>query len=198
MSKTCTFEGCENSLRAKGLCAAHYQQARSGRELRPLVGRGNWTIRGDGPQHGTTNMYSNHKCRCDACRRAHNLACARRKRANVGLELPEGMSHGNKNSYQRGCRCDLCRRAHANYSAERGRAARSKRVGQLRETQQGLCACCKREPEKLVMDHIHGTDHIRGLLCHSCNTGIGKLGDNIEGLERALAYLKDSTPDFLA
>ena len=194
MSKTCSFDACENPLRAKGWCAGHYQQVRAGREPRPLVGRGNWTIRGEGPQHGTTNMYSNHKCRCDACKRANNLACARRKRANVGLELPEGMAHGNKNSYQRGCRCDLCRRAHADYSAERGRARRSKRVAELMDSQQGYCACCRKKPAKLVMDHIHGTDHIRGLLCHSCNTGLGKLGDDIAGLQRAMDYLTRTLP----
>jgi Recombination endonuclease VII len=31
---------------------------------------------------------------------------------------------------------------------------------------------------------------IRGVLCPNCNRGIGLLGDDIEGIRRALDYLK--------
>lgn len=30
----------------------------------------------------------------------------------------------------------------------------------------------------------------RRLLCFGCNVGLGKFGDNIAGLQRALAYLR--------
>jgi hypothetical protein len=63
-----------------------------------------------------------------------------------------------------------------------------------------VCAICL-EPEKavdprtkmarrLAVDHDHDTLKVRGLLCHACNTSIGRLGDNHERLERAVAYLK--------
>lgn len=39
-------------------------------------------------------------------------------------------------------------------------------------------------------DHCHETNEVRGILCHSCNTGIGHLGDNAAGVRRALAYLE--------
>lgn len=64
--------------------------------------------------------------------------------------------------------------------------------------QNGLCAICG-QPERdtrngkvkwLAVDHDHADDHIRGLLCSSCNTGLGKFGDSIECLEAALAYLR--------
>jgi hypothetical protein len=42
----------------------------------------------------------------------------------------------------------------------------------------------------LCLDHNHETGKFRGWLCDNCNTGIGKLGDTVEGLERAIAYLK--------
>tara|TARA_R100000742_G_C4257386_1_gene75248 strand:+ start:391 stop:546 length:156 start_codon:yes stop_codon:yes gene_type:complete len=32
----------------------------------------------------------------------------------------------------------------------------------------------------------------RGWLCSNCNTGIGKLGDNIEGVQKAVDYLEDA------
>jgi len=46
------------------------------------------------------------------------------------------------------------------------------------------------------IDHDHDTGKIRGVLCWNCNTAIGKLGDDVAGLERALAYLNKhySTP----
>ena len=34
--KTCAFKGCSRDVKAKGLCNGHYQQARSGKELRAL------------------------------------------------------------------------------------------------------------------------------------------------------------------
>ena len=43
---------------------------------------------------------------------------------------------------------------------------------------------------RLVCDHDHITNEYRGWLCEGCNTGIGKLGDTLESLEQAVAYLK--------
>lgn len=61
------------------------------------------------------------------------------------------------------------------------------------------CACCgtTEEPPNRGwhIDHDHTTGKIRGVLCIRCNTGIGKLGDSIEGLERALAYLQRTRKD---
>lgn len=42
------------------------------------------------------------------------------------------------------------------------------------------------------LDHDHTTGRFRGWLCSTCNSGIGKLGDSIEGVRRALAYLERS------
>lgn len=61
--------------------------------------------------------------------------------------------------------------------------------------QEGKCACCKSEDPKgpwkrFAVDHNHVTGEIRGLLCFSCNTGIGMLGDSLEGLQQAINYLE--------
>lgn len=64
---------------------------------------------------------------------------------------------------------------------------------QLLEKQSGLCAICRvvahtsRKP--LHIDHDHVTGKVRGLLCHSCNVGIGFLKENTEILENAKQYL---------
>jgi hypothetical protein len=62
--------------------------------------------------------------------------------------------------------------------------------------QEGVCAICEQheaiEGRALTVDHCHETGTVRGLLCFNCNTSIGKLGDNIEGLKKALKYLEDN------
>ena len=55
-----------------------------------------------------------------------------------------------------------------------------------------LCECCGERPDKrvLALDHDHVTGGFRGWLCWKCNAAIGKLGDNSQGLRRALHYLE--------
>jgi len=54
-----------------------------------------------------------------------------------------------------------------------------------------ICECCGLAPTKkrLALDHDHKTGKFRGWLCSECNFGIGKLGDSLDGLERARLYL---------
>jgi hypothetical protein len=57
------------------------------------------------------------------------------------------------------------------------------------------CDMCKisLEGKRKNIDHCHTSGKIRGVLCITCNTGLGKLGDSIESLEKALTYLKSNT-----
>ncbi len=56
--------------------------------------------------------------------------------------------------------------------------------------QDGKCAICLQEPgSRLHVDHCHETGRVRGLLCFTCNSAIGKLGDDVERLRRAIKYL---------
>ncbi|AGF91696.1 hypothetical protein SVPG_00013 [Synechococcus phage S-CBP4] len=65
---------------------------------------------------------------------------------------------------------------------------------ELLEEQLNCCACCgSSDPKRkagFVIDHDHQTGQVRGLLCHSCNIGIGQLGDSIFGLTQAINYLR--------
>jgi hypothetical protein len=72
----------------------------------------------------------------------------------------------------------------------------------LHEKQGNLCAICK-NPETvknkstndiraLAIDHSHVTGKIRGLLCHTCNRGIGLFRDSCEILNNAINYLKEN------
>lgn len=62
---------------------------------------------------------------------------------------------------------------------------------ELLEGQDG-CALCGRDNgnKPLNVDHDHKTGKIRGLLCLSCNQALGKFGDNEEGLNRVIGYLR--------
>ena len=57
--------------------------------------------------------------------------------------------------------------------------------------QGGLCRCCGTylKWDDAQCDHCHDTGDIRGFLCGKCNRGIGLLGDNLEGVKRAVEYL---------
>ena len=43
---------------------------------------------------------------------------------------------------------------------------------------------------KVVLDHDHTNGRVRGWICDSCNTGIGRFKDNVALLERAIIFLK--------
>jgi hypothetical protein len=68
----------------------------------------------------------------------------------------------------------------------------------LLEKQNGVCAICKkvdrRKNYRLSVDHCHYSYKIRGLLCRSCNLGLGYFYDTSSFLENAINYLqKNST-----
>src|SRR5690242_6153534 len=61
----------------------------------------------------------------------------------------------------------------------------------LLEEQKGLCAICRKPPEKvrLSVDHCHANGRVRGLLCFSCNTILGHAHDSVNILKSALGYM---------
>lgn len=54
----------------------------------------------------------------------------------------------------------------------------------------GICQTLFRCSKDQNIDHCHKTGKVRGLLCRSCNQGIGQLGDSPERLRAAAAYLE--------
>jgi hypothetical protein len=55
--------------------------------------------------------------------------------------------------------------------------------------QKGRCAICQKQT-KLVVDHCHTHNHVRGLLCNGCNRGIGFLGEDVTRFKNAIVYLQ--------
>ncbi len=109
-----------------------------------------------------------------------------------------------KNKDGRNTYCRECSTIRVNKSPNQKINARKAQLKKLYNTtpehydellakQKGVCAICF-EPEKgkreyLCIDHDHKTGYIRGLLCHDCNLGIGKLKDSPELLKSAIWYL---------
>jgi dCMP deaminase len=89
---------------------------------------------------------------------------------------------------------------------EKNRAWRLKRYynltpqdyDQILQLQDGVCAICRITKhgdggKKLVVDHDHSNNQIRGLLCDNCNRAIGALRDNPKILQTASIYLLRSS-----
>lgn len=59
------------------------------------------------------------------------------------------------------------------------------------EKQGGGCAICGKSESlrDMPVDHCHEQGHIRGILCHWCNKGLGQFFDNPETLRKAADYI---------
>ncbi|MEO6089262.1 MAG: endonuclease VII domain-containing protein [Umezawaea sp.] len=88
----------------------------------------------------------------------------------------------------------------ANRDANRDRRYQSRygvtaaEVDDLRTAQGYRCVICGRHedelPRGLFVDHDHVTELVRGLLCQSCNSGIGHFADDPVLLSAAIKYLQ--------
>ena len=104
----------------------------------------------------------------------------------------------SKNSYQ-----SYCKSCHYARTKEPAKWAQIKKLygidradyEQMMKEQRGVCKICgttEADHRKfLSVDHDHKTGQVRGLLCHSCNIGLGKFRDNENLLKLAIVYLQD-------
>ena len=85
-------------------------------------------------------------------------------------------------------RCKQCKK-------DRGKIVA--RIKKFAPPKPSVCDCCGNPPKLgngrrkvgLACDHDPVTDTFRGWLCGECNVSIGHLGDNIDGLQKAMDYL---------
>ncbi len=120
--------------------------------------------------------------------------------------------HWTRNQQHRRRTCKLCARErqkdvrHANPEQYKlaGQRRHLKRVYgitpedylALLDSQQGRCAICRDEFKETVdkvphVDHCHTTGAVRGILCFTCNTALGKFRDDVDLLKSAIKYLTE-------
>ena len=126
-------------------------------------------------------------CECKLCGKTHHRGAQHLQRKSRARECSEYRA-SNWSGYDR--EDAIMRRIYGISMHE---------FDELVEFQGGNCAICFKPLEILNrranIDHCHQTGKVRGILCTGCNTGLGHLGDNIEGLERAVYYLNNQPYD---
>lgn len=95
--------------------------------------------------------------------------------------------------------CNSCR-AIARQEQARARVLRAYGIttadyDRLLAAQRGGCAVCRttdpgRGQRVFVVDHDHVSNHVRGLLCHNCNSAIGLLRDDPKIIAAAADYVR--------
>jgi len=108
------------------------------------------------------------KSQCKACQNAYKQA---RRRSNKDINRHEGftqkygitLDQWNQRFADQLGRCKICREA----LPARGHMVHT--------------------------DHCHNHGEVRGILCHHCNTGLGKFKDNPATLRRAAEYIETDT-----
>lgn len=101
------------------------------------------------------------------------------------------LSKNNKNIPNKQCnKCNELQKEHF-FKYEYGISLKEKRL--LIEKSNNKCNICQivfKSESEAYLDHCHNSKKIRGILCLTCNAGIGYLKDNIELLKEAIKYLE--------
>lgn len=70
------------------------------------------------------------------------------------------------------------------------------KYNEMLATQDYKCALCNKKHNdkikrgRLYVDHCHAGGQVRSLLCGGCNSALGYFNDDIELMEKAIAYLR--------
>lgn len=199
VARGCGVESCERDHYAKGFCNPHWQQLRkkgSTGAIREFVSHIQFcTILGCGRRRETsTYCQAHYKGSLKGLGPARKI---RQKHKPEGLPQNCAVPHCEETEWSRGlCKSHVRLRSKFNCSNDMIEALYSNPV----------CAICGRHEKdplnkrKLHVDHDHnccppnsGCDNcVRGLLCASCNQGIGMFKDNVDFLSSAIKYLNSS------
>lgn len=122
-------------------------------------------------------------CGGDSCRRANRNGCTKLYRQTLEGKAAKAAQHKRWRATPAGKMASAVYGRRGKYGLEPDAYAR------LYIDQNGQCAICRIRPATAV-DHDHGTDHVRALLCRSCNLGLGHFKDDVSSLLAAAAYVQ--------
>ena len=114
----------------------------------------------------------------------------RRTHCRRGHELTPENSKWSKNGQERQCR--ICfNTAHKNYT-NNSRYGMDTIEAEIFRSKS--CEICGKLAEKMVIDHCHSTNKVRGTLCYGCNIFLGHVKENEQILYKAIEYLRSHRP----
>ena len=156
----CALPGCDRSSYAKGFCVMHYTR------IRRTGAAG--SVMSEIQRHGPTAACGTEGC--SAKPKARGLC-----KTHYNQRYNQQLTPTQRRKAQLRCLYGLEEDQHK----------------KLLNEQKGGCAICRKVPKKqLSVDHDHQTNEVRGLLCQSCNTGLGLFADSPELLRAAAIYLE--------
>lgn len=131
----------------------------------------------------------------DAYRAQKNALAKQQKHREKRRLYMQGWRERNRDRHNDLARQSHHRNKHKHVEKNRERALKTlygltaSQYEAILSTQGGGCRLCGKPPgvRRLSVDHCHTTGRIRGVLCVSCNTTLGRL-EQI-GIERVIAYL---------
>lgn len=195
--RLCEFPECGRPVSGHGLCNAHRKQRAKGGPLRPVGDRDymrqlrieQWArlspeerARRMAPALANLDKRNKHPSGLPQRRAwAEGRGGPKRQLACLTCDIPFMPASGSQRYCSRECKATNSR------GIKYGTTGRG--LLAIQREQADACAICGKHAVQLVVDHDHHTGLIRGLLCVTCNTGLGKLGDSPDMLRRALAYL---------
>ena len=200
MSNTeCTVQGCTNRPRAKTLCSKHYEKAL-------LATAGPCSFKDcDKPSRKKGLCESHYRrallrikppCTVEGCL-SPQIAKGICEKHRSRLRRSNPVANEAKNAYARAYRKLHLREAqHSDLMHTHGISLDDYEL--MVKQQNNKCAICEEpetvkkpdgEPRNLAVDHCHGRDLIRGLLCSACNMALGGFKDDPKLLRLALDYL---------
>ena len=146
-----------------------------------------------------TEFYREKGCRdgyrndCKACFAARSKQWYLKNREHVVARVKtwQQANAERHNAYQRQYRADHAQQFREGH-LRRVFKLTSAEYEALLEAQGGVCAVCKRAPRagrSLHVDHDHETGAVRGLLCFSCNAGLGQFHDDPLRIAAVIVYL---------
>lgn len=121
--------------------------------------------------------------------------CKRGHDPSLYVCLPSGVFVCLECKRENGAKYRLKNREHINLSNRLGRYNITlEEFKALWKKQNGTCAICgdRFQKKKYRIDHNHDTGEVRGILCTSCNSGLGLFNDSPEILLRAAEYLSNN------